>query len=185
MSWFLPSLVVQKILWPEIGDIQGRVHATEKSENHENDGKSRFLSTFGPWNWSRVLATRIFKINMACRDGILQVILFCKFILHRPGGKLAKVWLLQKKKGEGRLIKDFSRSLRWILISSGRNVIKVCILVPATPQLLENLFAVDLAGPRSDSCNRKIRKSWKWRRKLICEHVWPLKLIKGSRYANL
>ena len=39
--------MVQKILWPEIGAPQGRTHATEKLENHENDGKSRFLSTFG------------------------------------------------------------------------------------------------------------------------------------------
>ena len=40
--------MVQKILWPEIGVDQGRVHATEKLENHENDGEIRFLSTFGP-----------------------------------------------------------------------------------------------------------------------------------------
>ena len=37
VSWFLPSLVVQKILWPEIWQGQGRTHATEKLENHEND----------------------------------------------------------------------------------------------------------------------------------------------------
>ena len=48
VSWFLQSLMVQKILWPEIWPGQGRTHATEKLENHENDRKSRFLSTFGP-----------------------------------------------------------------------------------------------------------------------------------------
>ena len=37
VSWFLPSLMVQKILWPEIWQRQGRSHATEKLENHEND----------------------------------------------------------------------------------------------------------------------------------------------------
>ena len=34
--------MVQKILWPEILPGQGRVHATEKIENHENDGKVDF-----------------------------------------------------------------------------------------------------------------------------------------------
>ena len=61
VSLFLPSGMAQKILWPEIGAAQGRTHATEKLENHENDWKSWFLSTCGSWNWSRVLATRIFK----------------------------------------------------------------------------------------------------------------------------
>ena len=45
VSWFLPSLMVQKILWPEIGVDQGLVHATEKLENHENDKENWFLST--------------------------------------------------------------------------------------------------------------------------------------------
>ena len=31
--------MVQKILWPEIGALQGRTHGTEKLENDENDGK--------------------------------------------------------------------------------------------------------------------------------------------------
>ena len=35
--------MVQKILWPEIGVDQGRVHATEKLENLENDD---FLKIF-------------------------------------------------------------------------------------------------------------------------------------------
>ena len=39
--------MVQKILWPEIGALQGRTHATEKLENDENDRKNRFESTFG------------------------------------------------------------------------------------------------------------------------------------------
>ena len=47
VSWFLQSLMVQKILWPEIWRLQGRVHATEKLQNDENDRKRRFLSTFG------------------------------------------------------------------------------------------------------------------------------------------
>ena len=34
--------MVQKILWPEIGALQGRTHATEKLENHENDWKIDF-----------------------------------------------------------------------------------------------------------------------------------------------
>ena len=38
--------MVQKILWPEIWPGQGRTHATEKLENDENDGKSRFLRRF-------------------------------------------------------------------------------------------------------------------------------------------
>ena len=65
----MQKLSLQKILWPKFCRHTGRVHATEKLENDENERKSRFLSTFGPWNWSRVLATRIFKRHMACRDG--------------------------------------------------------------------------------------------------------------------
>ena len=68
-SWFPPSLMVQKIQWPEIGGDQGRTHGTEKLDKDENEWKIIFLSTFGPWNWSMVLATRIFKRHMACRDG--------------------------------------------------------------------------------------------------------------------
>ena len=34
--------MVQKILWPEVGVDQARVHATEKLENHENDGETDF-----------------------------------------------------------------------------------------------------------------------------------------------
>ena len=34
--------MAQKILWPEIWGIQGRVHATENLENHENDWKVDF-----------------------------------------------------------------------------------------------------------------------------------------------
>ena len=34
--------MVQKILWPEILPGQGRTHAIEKLENHENDGKVDF-----------------------------------------------------------------------------------------------------------------------------------------------
>ena len=34
--------MVQKIVWPEIWQGQGRTHATEKLENHENDGKQHF-----------------------------------------------------------------------------------------------------------------------------------------------
>ena len=41
--WFPQSLMVQKILWPEIWCPQGRVYATEKLEDDENDG---FLKIF-------------------------------------------------------------------------------------------------------------------------------------------
>ena len=34
--------MVQKILWPEIWQRQGRTHATEKLENYENDEKFDF-----------------------------------------------------------------------------------------------------------------------------------------------
>ena len=34
--------MVQKILWPEIWQGQGRTHATEKLENDKNDGKIDF-----------------------------------------------------------------------------------------------------------------------------------------------
>ena len=34
--------MVQKMLWPKILLRQGRVHATEKMENHENDKKVDF-----------------------------------------------------------------------------------------------------------------------------------------------
>ena len=54
---------------------------------------------------------------------------------------------------------DFVRSLRWILISSGQNVVKVCVLVPAKRHGPENSVAGDLAVTRSDSCNRKIGKA--------------------------
>ena len=42
----MQKLSFQKILWPENWPIQGWTHATEKLENDENDGKSRFLRRF-------------------------------------------------------------------------------------------------------------------------------------------
>ena len=56
------------------------------------------------------------------------------------------------------ILSIFSGSLRWFLISFCQNVVKVGMLVPAKCHGPENSVAGDLAGPRSDSCNRAIGK---------------------------
>ena len=62
-----------------------------------------------------------------------------------------------KKVRPGYVFEDFSGSLCWILISSGQNVIKLCILVPVKPHGPKNSVGWDLAETGSDPFNR----NWK------------------------
>ncbi len=84
--------MTQKILWPEILLHQGRVHATEKLENHENDGKNDF--------WAR-LALEIDQgssLRESLKDTWLvetvetdnKAAVWSNFLF--TGGKLTEVW---------------------------------------------------------------------------------------------
>ena len=108
-----------------------------------------------------------------------------KAILFFPRRVVGQGLVVWKKYGRGRFFEDFSGCLCWILISFHQNGVKVCILVPAKPHGPENSVAGDWRRPRSRSWNRKIGKGQKCLNNLISEHVWPLKLINGPRYANL
>ena len=71
--------MVQKILWPEIGARQGRVHATEKLENFEkssiNIPSPLFFTTTKPWPTTRR------GENSIASDGSLSV---CFYRLYKP-----------------------------------------------------------------------------------------------------
>ena len=93
--------MVQKILWPEILGIQGRVHATEKLENDENDGKQIDF-------WAR-LALEIDQgssLRESLKDTWLvetvetdnKAAVWSNFLF--TGGKLTEVWESEKSTAE-------------------------------------------------------------------------------------